>query len=417
MVIGPVCDDGASPQRYHAPQGDEDQMLRTILLQIHRYTGLVTLAFLAVASITGCILVFRGPIDHALNRDLFDAPSTAASATASVAGVTRWADAHPGLQVLSFPLHPGERRAIPLSVAAKPASPAPDFNEVFIDPQTGDTIGTRRIQPGVDRRHFIKGVADLHFDLVAGTAGRWFLGAVALAWLLSAFAGFYLTLPERGPFWRTWKRTWQFRASSPLPRLLLDLHRSTALWLFPFILLLAATSVAMNFFGEAYSPAVTKLWPLEHDLFDHDPPPRAPADPKLSLADGLRAAEAHAQEAGLAWPAATMLYLPDWNFYGVKFSPDGVLDYSRLGPVDYYVDADTGAYRHQVDPYTDSTGLKAIRVVYPLHSGEIFGAASVVLVFVLGLVTLLQALTGLYIWWKKRTSRVAARRAKRKVMG
>jgi uncharacterized iron-regulated membrane protein len=391
-------------------------MLRAVLLQIHRYTGLVTLAFLAVASITGCVLVFRGPIDHALNRDLFDAPRSAVSAEGSIAAVTRWADANPNLQALSFPLHPGELRAIPVTISAKPGSAAPGFDEVFIDPQTGATIGARSTEPGIDRRHFIKGVADLHFDLVAGTPGRWFLGVVAVAWLLSALAGFYLTLPERGPFWRTWKRTWQFRRASPLPRLLLDLHRSTALWSFPFILLLAATSVAMNFFGEAYAPAVTKLWPLEHDLFDRDPPPRKPVDPKLNFADGLRAAKVHAQEAGLAWQPATMLYLPEWNFYGVKFSPDGVLDYSNLGPVDYYVDADTGAYRHQVDPYTDSMGLKAIRVVYPLHSGEIFGFATVALVFVLGLATLLQSLTGLYIWWKKRKSRLAARRAKRKIM-
>jgi uncharacterized iron-regulated membrane protein len=389
-------------------------MLRGVLLQVHRYTGLVTLAFLAVASITGCILVFRGPIDHTLNRDLFDAPTSAVSAEASVAAVTRWSAAHPTLQVLSFPLHPGERRAIPVSVAPKAGQPTPGFDEVFIDAVTGATIGARTTEPGIGRRHFVKGVADLHFDLVAGTPGRWFLGLVALAWLLSSLAGFYLTLPERKPFWGNWKRTWQFRRSSPMPRLLLDLHRSTALWLFPLILLLAATSVAMNFFGEAYAPTVTKLWPLKHDLFDNDPPKREPAEPRLGFAQGLQAARTHAGRTGLAWQPATMLYLPDWNFYGVKFSPDGVLDYSNLGPVDYYVDADTGAYRHQVDPYNDSMGLKAIRVVYPLHSGEIFGVTTIALVFVLGLATLLQALTGLYIWWRKRKSRVAARRAKQR---
>jgi uncharacterized iron-regulated membrane protein len=389
-------------------------MLRAVLLQIHRYTGLGMLAFLAMASITGCVLVFRGPIDHALNRDLFEAPTTAASAEASIAAVSRWARANPDLQVLSFPLQPGTHRAIPLTVAAKEGRPAPAFDEVFIDPATGATIGARTAEPGIGRRHFVKGVADLHFDLVAGTPGRWFLGVVALAWFLSALAGFYLTLPERKPFWRTWWRTWQFRRSSKLPRLLLDLHRASALWLFPFVLILAATSVAMNFFGEAYAPAVTKLWPLEHDLFDSDPPPRDGAAPRLTLSEGFAAARAHAEQAGIAWQPATMLYLPDWNFYGVKFSPDGVLDYSNLGPVDYYVDADTGAYRHQVDPYSDSMGLKAIRVLYPLHSGEIFGVATVGLVFVLGLVTLLQSLTGVYIWWKKRASRVAARRARRR---
>lgn len=389
-------------------------MLRAALLQIHRYTGLATLAFVVIASLTGCVLVFRGPIDRALNPDLFYAQSTAATAEASVRAVSRWAAANPDLQILSFPLHPGEQRTITLSVAAKPGRPATTYDEVFVDPASGAFVGGRSSDAGIDRRHLIKGVADLHFDLVAGTPGRWFLGAVAVAWLLSSLAGLYLTFPERGGFWRSWWRNWQFRRSSKLPRLLLDLHRASALWLFPFLLILAATSAALNFFGEFYAPAVTKMWPLEHDLFDSDPPPRNPADPRLTLAEGLAAAQAHADRTGLEWQPATMLYLPDWNFYGVKFSPDGVLDYSNLGPVDYYVDADTGAYRHEVDPYTDTMGLKAIRVVYPLHSGEIFGPVTVALVFVLGLTTLLQSLTGLYIWWKKRKSRVAARRAHRR---
>ena len=108
-----------------------------------------------------------------------------------------------------------------------------------------------------------------------------------------------------------------------------------------------------------------------------------------------------------------MLYLPEWNLYGAKFSPEGELSYRRLGPVDYYFDGDTGKWRHQVDPYSDSTGLALIRIVYPLHSGEIFGFASLVLVFVLGIVTFGQSVTGLYIWLKKRSSRMARRRTAR----
>lgn len=387
--------------------------MRNALLQIHRYTGLVTFVFLAIASITGCILVFRAPIDHSLNRDLFEARSTSATAEATIAAVSKWQATNPGLQVLSFPLHPGKNRSIMLTVGARPGSPAPAFDEVFIEPATGAELGNRKSEPGIGPRFFVKGVADLHFDLVAGDWGRWFLGVVALGWFLSALAGFYLTLPERGSFWKSWWRTWQFRRSSPTPRLLLDLHRASALWLFPFLLLLAATSFVMNFFGELYAPAVTAMSPLEHDLFDDEAPFPDGATPSLSLAQGFAASQAHAELTGLEWQPATMLYLPEWNFYGVKYSPEGVLDYSNLGPVDYYVDGNTGAYRHQVDPYTDSMGLKAIRVVYPLHSGEIFGVATIALVFVLGLATLLQSITGVYIWWKKRKSRVAARRAKR----
>lgn len=389
--------------------------MRTALLLIHRYSGLATLAFLALAALTGCLLVFRGPLDRALNPDLFDVRSTVAAGPAqTVAAVEAYAARHPEIQVTSFPLNLPAGRALEVAIAGPPRAAAPPEADVFLDPATGAVLGARDGGPGWDRRHLVKGISEVHFDLLAGTWGRWFLGVVALLWFVSSLAGLYLTFPEKGPFWRKWWRTWQFRRSSALPRLLLDLHRASGLWLLPFLLLLAATSVALNFFSEAWSPLVTSISPLEHDLFDQAAPYAEGATPKLSYAQGLAAAEAHAREARVAWRPATMLYLPEWNFYGVKFSADGVLSYARLGPIDYYVDADTGAYRHQVDPYSDSMGLKLIRVLYPLHSGEVFGGLTVALVFVLGLVTFGQSLTGLYVWWKKRASRVAARRNARR---
>jgi uncharacterized iron-regulated membrane protein len=391
--------------------------MRSLLLLVHRYSGLATFAFLAVAALTGCVLVFRAPIDRALNQDLFEARSGSASAAQTIAAVETFARAHPAIQVVGFPLHPGSGRSIPLSVVAKPSATAPAAGEVFIDPADGSVVGERDGAGGLSRRTFVAKVAELHFDLLAGTPGRWLLGIIALLWFVSSLAGLYLTLPERGPFWSKWWRIWQFRRSSALPRLLLDLHRASGLWLLPFLLLLALTSVALNFFSEAYSPAVTALSPLKHDLFDRDAPHPDGATAKLTFAQGFAAAQDHARAVGQEWRPATMLYLPEWNFYGVKFSPDGVLDYRNLGPVDYYVDGDSGAFRHQVDPYTDSMGLKAIRVVYPLHSGEIFGWVTVALVFAMGVVTFGQSLTGIYVWWKKRASRVAARRNRKQKEG
>jgi len=175
----------------------------------------------------------------------------------------------------------------------------------------------------------------------------------------------------------------------------------------PFLLLLAGTSAAINFFSEVWEPLVTAASPLKRDLFDHEVPFPQGATPGLRFADGLAAARTQAERAHLAWQPAAMLYLPEWNFYGVKFSPDGVLDYRDLGPVDYYFDARSGTFRHEVNPYDDSAGLAAIRVLYPLHSGEIGGLPTVALVFVLGLVTVGQGATGVYVWWKKRKSRVA----------
>lgn len=388
--------------------------MREFLLILHRYCGLVSLAFLAIAGLTGSLLVFREPLDRALNPDLFSVSRTTDTAVSrNVASVEAFLAEHPQLLVTGFPAQSAAGTSMQVEVSAKPGFAPPEFDEIFLDPADGSVIGQRAAGPGFGPRHFVSGVADLHFNLMAGTPGRLFLGAIAVLWLLGIVAGLVLTMPEKGSFWKKWWRNWQFRRSSSIPRLLLDLHRASGLWLLPFLALLAATSIALNFWTEAYAPTVTAISPLNYDLFDDDPPFPQGTVPELSFAEILPLATAHAQNTGLEWQPAKILYLPEWNLYGVKFSPEGELSYRRLGPVDHYFDGDTGKWRHQVDPYSDSTGLALIRVVYPLHSGEIFGSASLVLVFVLGIVTFGQSVTGFYIWWKKRSSRMARRRTAR----
>lgn len=391
--------------------------MREVWMILHRWSGLFMVLFLTIAAITGCLLVFRGPIDRALNPDLFDLPAMtgATGPDRAVAAVTAFSLVHGDVQVVQFPLNVAAGRTLPVKVVARPGAPSPLADEIFLDPRDGSVVGARATGPGWNAPHLVAGISELHFDLLAGDWGRWLLGAVALVWLLSNCIGAWLTWPARPPRWSQWKRTWQFRRASALPRLLLDLHRASGLWLFPFLLVLAFTSAALNFFGEVWEPFATKVAPLERSLFDQDAPYPSGATPSLRFADGLAAAKAQAVKAGLEWRPAAMLYLPEWNFYGVKFSPDGVLDYRNLGPVDYYFDAASNTFRHEVNPYDDSAGLVMIRMLYPLHSGEIGGTLTIVLVFVLGLTTAGQGATGIYVWWKKRKSRVARARAARQI--
>jgi len=116
----------------------------------------------------------------------------------------------------------------------------------------------------------------------------------------------------------------------------------------------------------------------------------------------------------LGWVPATALYKPDWNLYGVTLTDNGRLQYRALGPVYYYFDARDGHLANVVDPYSGDTGLALIRSLYPLHSGQVGGWPTVALIFLLGLATIEMAVTGLYVWWKKRKSRVAAKIAARR---
>lgn len=372
---------------------------------VHRYLGLATLVFLAIAALTGCVLAFAKPLDAALNADLF---SRAPAATIDpVAAVTALTARQPSLRVIRFPLHLASDRNLEVDVAS-----GAGFDQVYLDGGDGHVVGTRTAGPGWDRRHIVAGIFAFHFTLLAGDLGRWVMGVAALGWLIGSVVGFYLTLPGRPPFWRNWRRTWTFRWRSMLPRLLLDIHRSSGLWLFIGLLILAATSVAMNFFDEAFTPMVNAASPARSSPFDGI----AVGGPvRVGYDQVIKAAKARAIGRGLDWRPAFASYVVERNLFGVSFTDDGVENYRRLGPITYWFDGASGRFAYEDNPYTDSAGRALSRSLYPLHTGEVAGRAGVAVVFVLGLATLEMCGSGAYVWWRKRRSRLTARKATRRI--
>ncbi|HEX7851616.1 MAG TPA: PepSY-associated TM helix domain-containing protein [Sphingomonas sp.] len=383
---------------------------RELWTTIHRYSGLAMMGFLFVAAVTGCVLCFMQPLDRALNSDLFVRSDASAPLDPLVAAEHLRA-ARPDLQILSFPLHLDPRDTLPVEVAAAPGAKAIGYDQLFVDGNDGHVAGTRQSAPGWGRRGIVEGIKSFHYTLLAGDWGRWLMGLMALTWFVSNLVGVYLTWPRKTPYWKTWKRMWRFSFKSMFARLMLDVHRSTGLWLLIGVTMLAFTSVCLNFYGEAYEPAVTRIAPLKHTLFAQPAPFPDGARPTLAFADAVTLAERQAAKDGLKWTPATALYVPTWNLYGVTLTNDGRLNYRDLGPVYYYFDARTGRYAHVVDPYSDSAGLVMIRMLYPLHSGRVAGWPTVALIFLLGLATIEMTITGFYVWWKKRKSRVAGRLA------
>jgi uncharacterized iron-regulated membrane protein len=84
-----------------------------------------------------------------------------------------------------------------------------------------------------------------------------------------------------------------------------------------------------------------------------------------------------------------------------------------LGPVTLFFEGQGGRFVYADDPYHDGAGRKLSRSLYPLHSGEVIGPAGVAIIFLLGLATAEMCVTGIYIWWKKRRSRLAMDAAKK----
>lgn len=381
---------------------------RQIWYQVHKYVGLATLAFLIVAATTGMLLVFEKEADAALNADLYVVERGATRFDpAALAG--RLEAAHPELRVVSMPSVVRSRESVLLTVAARviagrTAQPL-GYDQVFMSPLDGSTLGTRATRPGLDQRHLLQGIYTLHVNLLAGTWGGRLMGAVGLLWLIESIVGFYLTLPGRRPFFAKWKSAWTVSWSGHWPRFLLRLHRASGLWVLILTLVFAYSSYAIGLYYEAFEPIVTAISPPARTPFEETAPPADGHAPGIGFAEALALAAARAGHDRLAWPAAKVSYVPERSMYGVMFSRSGREEYSGIGPITYYLDDRAGDLRFVDNPYADSTGAKVLRATYPIHSGEVGGTVTRWIVLGLGVVLLEMSLSGLVVWWSKRRLR------------
>ena len=387
------------------------QTTHYLWVQIHRYVGLAVLAFLTLAAVTGCLIVFRADLDKALNPELYQAPTPGAPIEAAELA-QRVMLAYPDLEITAAPfdLHPGQ--AAVMQVEDRRGPPGRDAKDVFVDPASDAILGSREDRPGWDRPHLMRGVYFLHYTLLAGDFGRWFMGLIAAAWAIENLVGFYLTLPTGGPFWKKWTPIWKVNFKAKLPKLMLELHRASGLWLFIGVLILSLTSIGLNFYSELVDPVVNATSRALPSPWDR-PAPATPVAPTLSYPQAAAAAIAAARHAGVTLKPASLTFDKAHDLFGVAFTRSGRMIYSGLGPVTYYVDGRSGRFVYVDSPYADSAGRKFERSLYPLHSGQVFGLTTRWLVMLLGLAITEMSITGLWVWWKKRGPRVAQRKARR----
>lgn len=378
--------------------------MRRGFLWLHRYLGLAIVLFLTFAGLTGSVLVFRIPLDAALNADLFCVPATGA-----VLPPARIADglarSHPAWRITKVPtrLAPGE--SLMLTVTAAPGAKPLSYDQVFVDPHDGKILGTRADRTGWGRRHIVQGILEFHQNLLGGTAGRWFMGIVAFGWVISNLIGIYLTFPTLPPFWQRWTKMWRLARRVRFPRFCLDLHRAGGLWLFIGMLVLAVTSVEINFYDELFAPAVTMVWGHEPSPFDAGKPALPAAHhPTVGFEDALAAGTAVAERLHRGWRPVFLSYDPARGLYGVSFMAQGNDTYAWLGPAAYYFSDRSGQLVYTDDPYRDGARGVILRSLYPLHSGFVWGWPTRALIFALGLATAILSLTGFYVWYRKRRS-------------
>lgn len=387
------------------------------MLLIHRYVGLFIATFILVAGLTGSVLVFFHELDawtspwhHVTRPDagFMDPFVLRDKIAAELPG------AH--AEVHFAPKH-GEA----LSVWAESAPG--QWRQHYVDPYTGAHLGSREwgaISEGL--HNLFPFIYSLHYQLALGTVGTWLFGIAALLWTIDCFIGMYLTFPARraasvvgdGRSWLArWKPSWLMKGGS-LFGSIFTFHRASGLWMWPLLFVFAWSAVGFNL-RPVFSPVMSLFGTTDvHGSLPHlDPPKDKPAigwHDAHAKAKALMAAEAErrgftvGEEDHMGYDAEHGAY-----HYSVHSSLDLV---ERYGGTAIYLDGDTGAMLGFDAPTGVVAGDTMITWLYALHMATVWGMPYRILVCVLGVLMAALSVTGVVIWWQKRTLRVkAAQRA------
>lgn len=387
--------------------------MRPLLVLLHRWFGLFIAVFLVISGLTGAVISWDHEIDEWLNPQLFEARSSGA-ALSPFELAERVEARDPRVQIGFMPLYTEPGHAFGVSLKPRPGIAELDFNQVAVDPATGEEQG-RRLWGALDlsRENLMPFLYKLHYSMHIPDGfglelGVLLMGIVAIVWALDALVALWLSFPNR----RAWRKSFAFRWQQGGYRLNFDLHRSGAVWVWGLLLVLAITSVSMNLNVQVMRPLVSLFSPLAPSPFASRSPlgPAEQREPAISRPEAVRLAQIEASRLGLEKPPGGLFHSPEFDLYGVGFyTAENDHGDGGLGNPWLYLDAQSGALVGTQIPGSGSAGDVFMQAQFPLHSGRILGMPGRILVSLLGLAVAMLSVTGIVIWARKRRSRLVAR--------
>ena len=366
--------------------------LRPTVRLLHRWLGLTLGLLLVLIGLSGSLLVFNRELDSALNPALLRNRAACAAPLDADTVVARlqqhWPQARVGMLVL--PQQEGGSYRLQFK------APGVALNEAMLDACSGELLGARdRDAVALDRAHLMPLLQRWHTMLLQGKAGRAALGYLALVWLAMLLGGLLLAWPLRSGR-AAWRRALSVKLNQSALRGHLDLHRAAGLLALPLMLATAFTGL-YNGLPELVRSAVGQVAEVapEHRRIALEP--LAPGESAIGWNAARAAAEPYLSN-GVQLLALSRQ--PERGLFQARLlRPD---DWQRTGTVRLFISLRDGKVVEVVNPLAGKSGDRFIAALFPLHSGQLGGAAGRVIVALSGLLPALFFITGISAWILKR---------------
>ena len=378
--------------------------------RIHCWLALPFALFLILQGLTGAAITWKHELDVRLNRELMQVPisdqiefSTNKRLPISVL-LEDLVRTENGISpsMLELP----EKRNEAFIAWYKSSQSKGDQSEkkttrqVMINPYTGVVMGERITgETGFSPTQLMPSLVSLHRQLLSGDNGKLLVSINGIVLLILALSGIYLWWPV----WKlkAWRQAITISHQGSWKRFNFSLHRAAGFYTAPFFLIIATTGIYFNhseWITPFFSPwlPTTVIVKNTHDAADKNIDQRTTKN--LNLEQVISLAQ---QQFPLA--RVSRIKLPETvnGKYEIRLHQPGELR-EGSGATRVTIDAEDGKIIKVSDPLKGTPENRFYSYFFPLHSGEIFGVTSKIVVTIVGLLPLLFAISGTLIWWRRR---------------
>jgi uncharacterized iron-regulated membrane protein len=382
--------------------------LRRVFLRIHQIIGLFAGALFVLIGLSGGVLAFREDIDEALNAAIMRVETPAQASLKPLDAILAAAVAamppDAKLERLTLPRH--ARAAASVTYMVDSDDLESDFYEIFVDPYTSQVKGRRLLLHG-DRtfsQPFIAILLAFHSALLLGANNAYLVGFLGILMCFSVLVGLYLWTPANGQ----WRLGLRVKWGASRERVVYDLHRSIGIYGAAILLVMLLSGVAMIF--KPATRSVTTLFSAVRPDPDFGKSKRVPNGAPIGVDAAVAAANRVFPDGRIHW---ILLPSTPTGVYVVgkqsDSEPNRTKTYRNVG-VDQY----TGQVLQVQDRRAFTAGERFLEWLFPLHSGEAFGAIGRPLTLLFGLIPLGLYVTGFLRWRQRRRGRRALTVARRR---
>lgn len=362
--------------------------MRSGLIWLHKYTGLILGLLLSITGLSGSLVVFDRELDEWLTPETVDfepsqtlAPYNVAVAQAKQALGT---DAEPTR------LMTGRHAGAPHIIRFPTPENAPGPIEVSVNPVTGDALAVRNWG-----QYPVTWFYRLHLSFLGGERGEVLVGIMGFCMLFFCISGVIIWWPKlsrQGK--RDWWRAFTIKRRAGWFRLNFDVHKTVGIYFLPVFIMLAVTGIEIVW-HDPFRQVVATVFPVQEEPSPQSTPLDTPA---LSMDEAAAAAQQVYPQSRIA-----RLYVPGnetapWRVTFIH-PDDWWTEYSGTM---VYLDQYNGEVLAVWDSRELPLGNKMLAWFFPLHNGDALSLLGRIIVFVAGLLPSLLFGTGVYMWWRKR---------------